>query len=199
MDPEKCGALIRRLRQEAGWTQKELADRLCVTDKAVSKWERAQGCPDISLIGALSALFRVEPDTLLRGVLPENRAEGGNMKRLKLYLCPTCGNVLTAASSAEICCCGRRLEAQTPAQADAAHLPRIERLDGELCIAFDHPMTKAHFLRFCALVTFDRLILTRLYPEQDALLHLPDTRMGTLVFACTEHGLMQAELAKLLP
>ena len=45
MDQDKCGALIRRLRQERGMTQRELAERIGVGDKAVSKWERRLGCP----------------------------------------------------------------------------------------------------------------------------------------------------------
>ena len=53
MDCEKTGKLIRRLRQEKGYTQAGLADRLHVSDKAVSKWERGLGCPDISLLPQL--------------------------------------------------------------------------------------------------------------------------------------------------
>ncbi len=45
MDNTKLGSLIRALRREAGLTQRELAEALGVTDKAVSKWERGLGCP----------------------------------------------------------------------------------------------------------------------------------------------------------
>ena len=45
MNQERTGALIRRLRMEKGLTQRELAGRLGVSDKAVSKWERGLGCP----------------------------------------------------------------------------------------------------------------------------------------------------------
>ncbi|MBR2732532.1 MAG: helix-turn-helix transcriptional regulator, partial [Clostridia bacterium] len=48
MDPIKTGALIRQFRTQLHLTQKELAERLHVSDKAVSKWERGNGCPDIS-------------------------------------------------------------------------------------------------------------------------------------------------------
>ena len=54
MDSEGIGGVIFRLRRERGLTQRELAERLHVTDKAVSKWERGQGCPDVSLLTALS-------------------------------------------------------------------------------------------------------------------------------------------------
>ena len=54
MDNKKFGAFIAAQRKEKGLTQKELADKLCVTDKAVSKWERGIGFPDIKLIEPLS-------------------------------------------------------------------------------------------------------------------------------------------------
>ena len=50
MDSQKFGAFISELRKERGWTQLELAQKLNVTDKAVSKWERGAGFPDIKLI-----------------------------------------------------------------------------------------------------------------------------------------------------
>ena len=97
MDPIKCGTLIRRLRTEAHLTQRELAEKLSVTDKAVSKWERGMGCPDVSLLSQLSSVFRVDLESLLKGSLPKSRTEGGNMKRTRFAVCPVCGNVITAA------------------------------------------------------------------------------------------------------
>lgn len=67
MDCGKIGGLIGRLRRERGMTQRELADRLQVTDKAVSKWERGLGCPDVSLLTDLSAALGVDLSALLAG------------------------------------------------------------------------------------------------------------------------------------
>ena len=50
MDPIKTGAVIRSQRQKNGMTQLELAEKLCVSDKTVSKWECGSGVPDISLL-----------------------------------------------------------------------------------------------------------------------------------------------------
>ena len=54
MDSQKFGAFISELRKKRGWTQLELAQKLNVTDKAVSKWERGAGFPDIKLIEPLA-------------------------------------------------------------------------------------------------------------------------------------------------
>lgn len=197
MDAASCGALIRKLRREAGLTQRELADKLCVTDKAVSKWERGMGCPDVSVLGALARELRADIESFLNGALPQRSKEGGNMKRIRFAVCPVCGNVLTASAPAEVSCCGRRLEWLTPAPVDEAHIPCVEKMDDELCVTFDHPMTKEHHLRFAALITFDRMTYVRLYPEQDALVRMPYARAGTLVFGCTQHGLMSADIQKL--
>ena len=69
MDCAKIGELIRRLRREKGYTQRALAAEIGVSDKAVSKWERGLGCPDVSLLGALSAKLGVNLEELLAGEL----------------------------------------------------------------------------------------------------------------------------------
>lgn len=59
MDNQKFGQFIFLLRKEKGWTQLELAGKLNVTDKAVSKWERGIGFPDIKMIEPLAEVFNV--------------------------------------------------------------------------------------------------------------------------------------------
>lgn len=67
MDMEKMGLLISKLRKEKGLTQKELADKLHITDRAVSKWERGLSCPDISLLTSLALILDVSVTKLLNG------------------------------------------------------------------------------------------------------------------------------------
>lgn len=59
MDNEKIGAFIKELRKEQGLTQKELAEALSITDRAVSKWERGLNAPDIALLEPLAKLLGV--------------------------------------------------------------------------------------------------------------------------------------------
>ena len=67
LDKEKMGLFIAQLRREKEATQKELADRLYVSDKAVSKWERGLSVPDISLLLPLAEILGVTTTELLRG------------------------------------------------------------------------------------------------------------------------------------
>lgn len=67
MDIEKVSKAIAYLRKRAGYTQKDLADRLGVSDKAVSKWERGLGLPDVSSLRKLSVLLDTDTDSLLAG------------------------------------------------------------------------------------------------------------------------------------
>lgn len=194
MDQIRCGAFIRALRQENGLTQRELAGQIGVTDKAVSKWERGLGCPDVSLLDGLSRAFRVDVESLLTGALPKSGADGGNMKRIRFYICPECGNILTSTGASELSCCGRRLTHQESKPADEAHTPQIEPMDDELYLTFPHEMTKAHHLRFVAWLSYDRLLFIRLYPEQDAAVRMPMLRRGRLIVCCSEHGLQSMEL-----
>ena len=90
------------------------------------------------------------------------------MKRIRFFVCPQCGNILTATSAAEISCCGRRLEPLIPQAAGDDHAVRLEEVDDEYFVSIDHPMTKDHYLSFAAWVSYDRMTLIRLYPEQAA-------------------------------
>ena len=75
MDREKLGGFIAQRRKERKLTQRELADAIHVTDKAVSKWERGVGCPDISLLEPLAEALDLSVDQLLTCRLPVGRPE----------------------------------------------------------------------------------------------------------------------------
>lgn len=76
MNTEKTGAFLAALRRERGMTQKELAEKLDVTDKAVSRWETGKGLPDISLLKPLADALGVSIADILSG----ERVEPGQEK-----------------------------------------------------------------------------------------------------------------------
>ena len=191
MDQEKTGALIRTLRTQKGLTQKALAEAVGVGDKAVSKWERGQGCPDVSLLPELSRVLGVGLEALLSGTLDANDQERGNMKKLRFYVCPDCGNLITAAAEAGVSCCGRKLLPLEAQKAEAADKLEVEQRDGHWFISSPHPMTKEHYVSSVALLTGDTLFLRRLYPEWDLQTRIPCFGHGLLLWYCTRHGLFQ--------
>lgn len=74
MDQKRIGAFIARRRKELRMTQKELAQKLGVTDRAVSKWENGRCMPDLSLIQPLSRSLEVGVNDLLSGeIIPEKQ------------------------------------------------------------------------------------------------------------------------------
>ena len=79
MDAFKVGKAISYLRKKIGYTQKELADRIGVSDKAVSKWERGLGLPDTSIIGKIAILLDTDTDSLLAGDLVHHNNEWGGL------------------------------------------------------------------------------------------------------------------------
>ena len=81
-------------------TQKQLADAIGVSDKAVSKWETGMGAPDISVVGILAAELGVSADVILSGSLGSKEESSGNMNRMNFYVCPECGNVMQVSLNA---------------------------------------------------------------------------------------------------
>ena len=189
MDPRMIGSLICRLRKEQQLTQRQLAEQLCVSDKAVSKWERGLGCPDVSLLPDLARLLGIELEGLLSGQLDSNEPLGGTMKNLNFYICPNCGNVVTAMAEAAVSCCGKKLPALTPQKAPEGERLQVERIEEDYFISTDHPMEKGHYISFVALLTGDSILLRKQYPEWDLQLRLPAFAHGKLLWYCTQHGL----------
>ena len=67
MDKKTMGSFLAALRKAKGMTQQEVADRLNVSNKTVSKWERDEGCPEIMMLPLIAELYSVTVDEILRG------------------------------------------------------------------------------------------------------------------------------------
>ena len=141
MDNYITGTLIKKLRESRKMTQEELADKVCVSSKAVSKWETGRGFPDIGLIESLAKALDISVIELLSGIDIRNRNRSADMKKCKFYVCPVCGNAIQATGEAVITCCGITLpplEAEIP---DPDHTISLEVVEDEYYVTVDHPMT----------------------------------------------------------
>lgn len=189
MDSSKVGHLILRLRREKGFTQKELADRMNISDRTISKWERGQGCPDISLLPELSSLFGVNIEHILDGELASNDFVGGNMKRSKYFVCPSCANITLSTGNAAVSCCGRKLEALVPKKATDEEKLEVTQIEEDWFISSDHPMSKEHYISFIAFATGEQVQVIKQYPEWGLQTRIPKRKHGMLIWYCTQHGL----------
>ena len=191
MDSYVTGAVIRQLREARRLTQAELAGKIDVSSKTVSKWETGKGLPDISLLEPLSAALGVSVMELLSGDAVTNRNKSANLLRARFYVCPVCGNVIHALGEAVVSCCGITLPALEPEAVDEAHAPVLEAVEDETYVVLNHPMTKSHFISFLAYVTSDRFQMVKLYPEGTAACRFRFQGHGDLYLCCNRHGLMR--------
>ena len=191
MDRYVTGAAIRRLREERHLKQEELAARIFVSGKTVSKWETGQGLPDISLLEPLAKALGISVIELFSGEEIRNDNRSANMLKSRFYVCPVCGNVICSAGGAAISCCGITLpplEAEAP---DAEHAIRVEVVEDEYCVCVDHPMTKAHHISFLAALSDQGVQVVKLYPEQSALARFRIDRIALVYAYCNRHGLFR--------
>ena len=196
MDAYITGAVIRRLREAKGLTQADLAGRLCVTAKAVSKWETGKGLPDITLIEPLAQALSVSVMELMSGSSIINHNISSNMLRSKFYVCPLCGNILRTTGNALVSCCGITLPSLEPEDADSDHNITIEPVEDEYFITVHHPMTKDHFISFLAHLTSDRVNFVKFYPEGNAETRFTLRGGGYLYLYCNKHGLMRRKITR---
>lgn len=188
-------AVIKALREKRGLTQRELAERIGVSDKAVSKWETARGLPDVGVLDGLAQALGVSIAELLTGDPQENRNRAGNLKKLNFYVCPLCGNVITAVGEGAFSCCGIALPRLEAEPCDGEHALCVETVDHEHYVTLPgHPMTKAHSISFVAYVTCDSVELVKLYPEQDVSVRFRKKGPGVLYAFCNRHGLFSVRV-----
>ena len=194
MDSYITGATIKNLREKKGITQAQLADLLGVSDKAVSKWETAKGLPDITLIEPLAKALSVSVMELISGVMVVNKNISANILRSKFYVCPICGNIMSAVGNTVISCCGINLPPLEAEETDDHHQITIKKVEDEHFVTVNHNMTKEHFISFIAFLTCDRVQLVKFYPEGNAETRLNLRGGGYLYIYCNKHGLMKKKI-----
>ena len=194
MNTYVTGATIKELRESRKMTQAELAERIGVSSKTVSKWETAKGLPDISLLQPLAGALGISVIELMNGEQISNKNISANMLRCKFYVCPICGNSIHSTGDAVVSCCGITLPALEAEDADDTHEITIEKVEDEHFITIPHPMTKQHFISFVEFATSDRIQTVKFYPEGNAETRLQLRGRGYLYYYCNQHGLFKKKV-----
>ena len=196
MNQYVTGTIIKTHREARKMTQAELAAILGVSDKAVSKWKTGRGYPDITLIEPLARALGLSAIELLSGENVINKNRSFNMNKTKIYVCPMCGNIITAAGEAVISCCGIVLPALEAEQAsERCPFPlKVEIVEDEYYVTLTHEMTKQHSISFMAAVSDDGVRLVKLYPEGNAEARFKISRARYLYCFCNRHGLFRMRL-----
>ena len=196
MNAKLIGAAIAALRKKCGYTQAELAEKLNISDKTVSKWETAKGYPDISLLEPIASVLGVSVTELISGNAVHNANVSANMLRSLIYVCPVCGNILHSMGESVIQCHGILL---TPCQAeetDENHMIFIERVEDEYYVRIEHDMTKQHYITFIAALSADKLQMVKLYPEGNAEARFKINGVRKILFYCNRDGLFSINVVK---
>ena len=191
MNQYVTGAMIRRLREEKNMTQQQLADRISVSAKAVSKWETGRGYPDITLVEPLAEALGVSVIELFSGEDVVNTNKVSNMLRTNFYVCPICSNIIQSTGEAVVSCCGitlPMLEAESP---DDDHALSVEKVEDEYYVTVAHEMSKIHHISFIAAVQNDGCEIRKLYPEGSAEARFKIRGTKNLYYYCNRHGLFK--------
>ena len=196
MNQYVTGAVIRELREKNHFTQAELAEKLNVSSKTISKWETAKGYPDISLLEPLAEIFRVSLTELISGNAVNNVNVSANMLRSKFYVCPVCGNVLHSMGEAVIHCHGVLLTPCQTEETDENHKIFIERVEDEYYVRIEHDMTKEHYISFVAALSADKVQMIKLYPEGNAEARFKINGVKKILFYCNRDGLFSINIFK---
>jgi DNA-binding XRE family transcriptional regulator/desulfoferrodoxin (superoxide reductase-like protein) len=196
MNQYVTGAVIRELREKNKMTQVQLAEKIGVSDKTVSKWETAKGYPDITLLEPIAEVFKISVTELISGNTVHNANVSANMLRSKFYVCPVCGNVIHSMGEAAIQCHGILLTPLEAEPADERHMLSIERVEDEYYVRIDHSMTKEHYISFAAAASSDEMQMVKLYPEGNAEARFKIRGVRRIFYYCNRDGLFSRSLGR---
>ena len=196
MNQYVTGAVIKELREKHQFTQAELAKKLNISDKTVSKWETAKGYPDISLLEPIANVFGISVTELISGNAVNNVNVSANVMRSKFYVCPICGNSIHSMGEAVIQCHGIILAPCQAEETDENHKIFIERVEDEYYVRIEHDMTKQHYISFIAALSSDKLQMVKLYPEGNPEARVKMNGVKKILFYCNRDGLFSVSVVK---
>ena len=185
------GKVIKELREKKGFTQKELAEKLKVSDKTISKWENERGLPDTGIIQELAESLQVSVAELFAGEYVVNQNRAANMRKVSFYVCPVCGNVIFSVGEGAFSCCGVKLPALEAENDLEEHDVKVEVIENDYFVSMEHEMTKNHYISFAAYVTSDSVQMVKLYPEQNIQVRFARRGHGSIYVYCNRHGLVK--------
>ena len=194
MTPYISGNTIKSLREKKQITQKQLAEKLNISEKTVSKWETGRGLPDVCILEALSKSLDVSVSELISGNPVTNANKAGNQLKGKFYVCPVCGNIIYSLGEGSFSCCGISLPPLEAENCDESHIIKAEKMENEYYIILDHPMTKTHYISFISYVNSDTATITKLYPQQNAEGRFFVRDHGFIYAYCNIHGLFKIKI-----
>lgn len=197
MDRYVTGGMIRSLREKRNMTQEELAAKIFVSGKAVSKWETGQGFPDITLLEPLAGALGISVIELMSGENVQNANRSANMLKTNFYVCPVCGNVIHSCGEAVISCCGLTLPALQAEEPDDEHVLDISEVEDEYFVRSEHPMTREHYISFLAAVSDSSVEIVKLYQEWNAEARFRRSCVRRIYAYCNRHGLFVTDLRRL--
>ncbi len=193
MNQYVTGESIRILRERNHYTQQQLADRIRVSDKTISKWETGRGYPDITLLEPLAEALHVSIAELISGNTIINQNRSSNMLRSRFYVCPVCGNVIHAMGETAIHCHGIQLAPEPEEPAGEQHSIRVEMSEDEYYVVILHEMTKQHYISFIAAISSDRTQMVKLYPEANAQARFKISGVRKICYFCNRDGLFSVD------
>ena len=116
------------------------------------------------------------------------------MKKMCFYVCPNCGNMITAVADTNITCCGKKLKLLQPQKATEQENLIVEKIENDFYITTNHSMEREHYISFVALLTGDSIMLRKQYPEWGLQVRIPVFAHGRLLWYCNKHGLFYKEI-----
>ncbi|MBR5468193.1 MAG: helix-turn-helix domain-containing protein [Firmicutes bacterium] len=188
------GNIIKQLRTKKNYTQKQLAEKLNISEKTISKWETNRGLPDITLIEPLANSLDISVAELLSGKTAFNQNKSGNTLRGKFYVCPVCGNIIYSLGEGSFSCCGILLPPLEAEEFDDEHNINIEKIETEYYISITHTMTKEHYISFIAYVTNEKVNIIKQYAEQNSCCRFSINGHGYIYAYCNRHGLFRVKI-----
>ncbi|MCR4594461.1 MAG: helix-turn-helix domain-containing protein [Clostridiales bacterium] len=194
MNQYVTGAFIKRLREKKKMTQKELAEIINVSEKAVSKWETGRGYPDITLIKPLASALGVSVTELFAGQDVVNTNISSDILKAKIYVCPICGNIIVSSGESVVSCCGISLPPLESEEADDEHKCSIEYIEDEIYLSLAHDMSKEHYISFIIALKDSGYEVKKLYPEGPADARFKRSEIRKILYYCNRHGLFEMKI-----